>query len=155
MQEPGEDKYKTLIKPKEYTPEELKKMPLKEKRQYIEDINRYRDYQTAKGFGKGALSGASVGISELIPALKPQEDENGVLFGEFLGSAIPIAKLAKVLSLPLLKLAGKAPHNKQAMEAFAHMTGMFATGATYESAKHAIKEGELPTPEEVIKHGAQ
>ena len=154
MQEPGPDKYEEMIRPREIPREDLKKMSARERYEYAQELNLHREYMQSKGTTKGILSGLSFGLSEKIPALRPQEGEHGVLFGEFLGSVLPIEGLAKVISWPLLKLAGSSPVYKAGLEAFARITGMGVTGATYEGIKEGIKTGELPNAEDLAKHGA-
>lgn len=169
----GKDHYKELIKPEEVTKEQLKKMSVADRLAYSEDLNRYRQYQTAKGTGKGIISGLTLGLSEKIPALQPREDEHGVLFGEFLGSVLPIEGIAKIVGYPLLKLAGKSAVYKNGLEAFSRMAGldslfqivghepvtkagiMAVTGAAYQGSKEAIQTGELPSAEELTKYAAE
>src|SRR5690606_25182164 len=57
MQEPGEDAYEKLIRPRDISPEELKKMSISERREYAEELNRHREYMGSKGKTKGFLSG--------------------------------------------------------------------------------------------------
>ena len=154
MQEPGPDKYEEMIRPREIPREDLKKMSASERYEYAQELNLHREYMQSKGTTKGLISGLTFGLSEKIPALKPQEGEHGALFGEFLGSVLPIEGLAKVISWPLLKLAGSSPVYKKGLEAFARITGMGATGATYEGIKETFKTGELPSAEDLAKHGA-
>lgn len=154
MQEPGPDKYEEMIRPREIPREELKKMSARERYEYAQELNLHREYMQSKGTTKGLISGLTFGLSEKIPALKPQKGEHGALFGEFLGSVLPIEGLAKVISWPLLKLAGSSPVYKKGLEAFARITGMGATGATYEGIKEGFKTGELPSAEDLAKHGA-
>lgn len=154
MQEPGEDQYEKMIRPREISREDLKKMSARERYDYAQELNLHREYMQSKGTTKGVISGLTFGLSEKIPALRPQEGEHGVLFGEFLGSVLPIEGLAKIISWPLLKLAGSSPVYKAGLEAFARITGMGATGATYEGIKETIKNGELPSAEDLTKHGA-
>ena len=154
MQEPGPDKYEEMIRPREIPREDLKKMSARERYEYAQELNLHREYMQSKGVTKGLISGLTFGLSEKIPALRPQEGEHGALFGEFLGSILPIEGLAKVISWPLLKLAGSSPVYKKGLEAFARITGMGATGATYEGIKEGFKTGELPSAEDLAKHGA-
>jgi hypothetical protein len=154
MKEPGEDQYEKMIRPREISREDLKKMSARERYDYAQELNLHREYMQSKGTTKGVLSGLTFGLSEKIPALRPQEGEHGALFGEFLGSVLPIEGLAKVISWPLLKLAGSSPVYKAGLEAFARITGMGATGATYEGLKEGFKTGELPSAEDLAKHGA-
>jgi hypothetical protein len=170
--EPVEDSYEKMIRPKEYTPEQLQKMSVQERYEYAQDLNRHMEYMRSKGITKGALSGLTFGLSEKIPALRPERGEHGVLFGELLGSVLPIEGLAKVIGWPLVKLAGSSPKYKAALESFLRISGlepmiqtggaeilnkaltMGATGALYEGAKEAIKKGELPSAQDLVEHGA-
>lgn len=135
--------------------EQLKNMSVSERLQYARDLKTEREYRQSRGFTKGLLSGASFGLSEKIPGLAPEEGDFLTGFGEFIGSALPISKLYNLLGKPLVSLAVKSPIAKKGLEAFARMTGFGLTGATYEGAKETIKTGEPPTPEELLKYGAQ
>lgn len=139
----------------ELTPEQLKGMSVSERLQYAKDLATEREYRQSKGFTKGVLSGASFGLSEKIPGLAPEEGEFLTGFGEFIGSALPISKLYNLLGKPLVSLAAKSPVARKGLEAFARMTGMGLTGATYEGTKETVKTGEAPAPEELLKYGAQ
>lgn len=139
----------------EKTPEELKHMSVSERLQYAKDLTTQREFGESKGITKGALSGASFGLSEKIPGLSPEEGEFLTGFGEFAGSVLPISKLYSFLGKPLVKLAAKSPVARRGVEALARMTGFGLTGAAYEGAKEAVKTGEVPSPNELLKHGAQ
>src|SRR5215207_192092 len=80
----------------EKTPEELRAMTLPEKMEYMQEVNRLREFQQSKGFTKGALSGLTLGATEHVEALKPQEGELLGGVGEVVGSAIPITGVYKV-----------------------------------------------------------
>lgn len=139
----------------EYAPEQLKSMPLKDRLQYVQDLKTEREYRQSKGFTKGALSGASLGLSEKIPGLAPDEGDFLTGFGEFIGSALPITKLYNVLGKPLITLATRSPIMARGLVSLSRMTGFGLTGATYEGAKETIKTGEVPSAEELAKYGAQ
>lgn len=153
-----------IFKPKPYgkspvyaedkTPEQIKAMTASERFQYAQDLLAEREYRQSKGFTKGALSGATFGLSEKIPGLKPEEGEFLVGFGDFLGSTLPIAKLYNILGKPLVSLAAKSPKMAGALESFARMMGFGVTGATHKVIKETIKEGEMPTAQELLKEGA-
>ncbi len=139
----------------ELTPEQTKKMSPAERLQYVKDLATEREYRQSKGVTKGLLSGATLGLSEKIPGLAPEEGDFLMGFGEFMGSALPISKLYSVLGGPLVKLAAKSPKYANALQSLARMTGFGLTGATYEGAKETIKTGEVPSPDELVKYGAQ
>jgi|SRR5215207_443345 len=137
----------------EKTPEELRAMTLPEKMEYMQEVNRLREFQQSKGFTKGALSGLTLGATEHVEALKPQEGELLGGVGEVVGSAIPITGVYKVFGHGLGKVAAKSPVFKKSLDYLAHLTGAALAGGTYEGAKHAIKEGELPSANQVMEHG--
>lgn len=139
----------------EISSEQLKKMSLAERRQYAQDLVTEREYRQSKGFTKGALSGATFGLSEKIPGLKPEEGEFLSGFGEFLGSGLPISQLYNVLGKPLVSIAAKSPKYAKALQSFSRMTGFGLTGASHEGIRETIKTGTAPTPEELLKHGLQ
>ena len=139
----------------ELSPEETKKMTYAQRLQYVKDLATEREYRQSKGITKGLLSGATLGFSEKIPGLAPEEGDFLAGFGEFVGSALPISKLYNILGAPLVKLAAKSPKYASALQSFARMTGFGITGAGYEGAKETIKTGEAPSPEELLNYGAQ
>lgn len=141
-----------LYRPRELTPEQLKKMSFKERLEYADELNLYRDVKRSKGITKGIASGLTFGLSEQIPFLKPQEGEHGQVFGEFMGSVLPIHGLFKIFGAPLVRLAGTSPKFKSGLEAFARMTGMGISGGLYEEGKEAGKEWRMPTPDGFLKH---
>src|SRR5690242_14539936 len=137
----------------EKTPEELRAMTLPEKMEYMQEVNRLREFQQSKGFTKGALSGLTLGATEHIPGLKPQEGELLGGVGEVGGSLIPITGIYKVFGHGLGKIASKSPVFKRSLGVLANLTGAALAGGTYEGAKHTIKEGELPSANQVMEHG--
>lgn len=146
--------YATPYDVPDLTPEQLRSMPIEERLQYARDLATEREYRQSKGFVKGSLSGATLGLSEKIPGLSPEEGDFLVGFGEFVGSALPITKLYNTLGKPLVDLATKSPVMRQGLESLARMTGMGLAGLTYEGAKETIKTGEVPSAEELAKYGA-
>jgi hypothetical protein len=153
----------SLFKPKPYgeepvyaedkTPEEIENMSLPERQQYVQDLLQEREYRQSKGFTKGALSGATIGFSEKIPGLKPEEEDLLVGLGETVGSYLPITKLYNWIGKPLVTLASKSNVARQGLMALAEMTGFGITGVTYKAGKGIVK-GEIPTAEELAKEGA-
>ena len=102
---------------------------------------------------KGAASGATLGLSEYVPGLETKGNlASGI--GEFAGETIPISGLSKLFVKPLVNIAKKSPKYKTALESFARLTGMTALGTVYGGAKDVIKTGEMPTREDLLKHGA-
>src|SRR5690606_32072849 len=47
------------------------------------------------------------------------------------------------------------PKYKAGLESFARITSTGITGATYEGIKEGIKKEEMPTPQELLKYGAE
>lgn len=142
-----------IYTPEEKTPEQLKAMSIEERMEYAQDLKNLRELQQGSGFAKGALSGLTLSASEHIPGLKPDENDLMVGLGETVGSFLPISKLYNFIGKPLVNLAAKSPVARKGLEALARMTGFGITGATYESGKDLV-QGEVPTPEELLKTGA-
>lgn len=138
----------------EKTPEELKEMSLADRIEYARGLTTERELRQSKGFTKGVLSGATLGASEHIPGLKPDEEDLLVGLGETVGSFLPISKLYNVVGQPIVNLAARSPVAREGLMALGRMTGFGITGMGYEAAKDVIK-GEVPTKEELLKTGAQ
>lgn len=143
------------FKAEEKTPEQLKGMTVAEKIQYIEDLAREREAVAGPEFGKGILSGLTLGLTENVPGLKPLELEGTTGFsgvapaGKFYGSLAPISLIAKAMSVPATALAIKSPvFQRQISSLFT----MFGTGATVKGIETAFK-GQIPSAEEVLEDG--
>lgn len=137
----------------EKSKEELKKLTASERKEYADDLNRMREYQHSKGFTKGLASGATFGATEHIPGLKPEEGELGGGFGQAVGSTLPIGLYSKAFGYPLKAVAAKSPYFKRSLDALAGITSMGAAGGAYHATEHTIKHGELPSTNDVLKHG--
>jgi hypothetical protein len=105
-------------------------------------------------FGKGALSGATLGLSEKFESLTPEEGNVLAGLGEIYGSILPIEAIYGAIGRPLVSLASKSPVARMGLESLARMTGFGATGATMKAGREFIDKGELPSPEELAKEGA-
>ena len=137
------------------TPELLKSMSVSERRDYAKGLETEREYRQSKGLIKGSISGATFGLSEKIPGLKPEEGDLLTGLGEFAGSTLPISKLYNYLGKPLITLASKSPILSKGLQSLARMTGFGLTGAAYAAGKEKVKTGEFPSAKELAKHGAQ
>ena len=103
-------------------------------------------------FVKGAASGATLGLSEKIPGMKPEKDNILAEFGDLYGKFLPISAVEKYAVKPLVELAKKSPLAPKAIAALTRMGIFGVAGADMAIAEKAIKEGELPTNEEIGKH---
>lgn len=125
-----------------------------------EEFERAAERGQAEGT-RGIISGASGGVSEHIPGLDT-EDNIASTTGKLAGSVLPITGIskavgavgAKVFSKPLMNLAAKSPVAAKALNAFGNIVGAGATGATYEAGT-TLAKGEMPSVEDVTKHGAE
>ena len=134
--------------------EELSAMSFDEKRQYNEDLKVMREYLQSKGFTKGALSGATLGATaEYIPGLKQEKGELLGGFGETVGATLPVTGAIKLFSYPLRMLAKKSPFFTKSLTALADITSLGLAGGTYHTAETVVKKGELPSSNDVLKHG--
>ena len=104
---------------------------------------------------RGLVAGATLGLSKLVPGLKPG-DNIAALGGEFIGSFVPINALANVFSKPLIHLASKSPILQSQLSSLGQMMGMGATGAVVGGLEEATKTGsfEMPKMEDFLAHGA-
>lgn len=134
------------------TPEELKKLSATERREYIEDLAKEREYLSSAGFTKALLSEMTLGATEKIPILKPQEHEQLVGFGRLIGAAWPIGLTYKAISLPFKALDKIVKFGKYAQAGINTVTSV-ATGAAIETGKEAIA-GEGFDPEKIATEGA-
>ena len=90
-------------------------------------------------FAKGVLSGASLGLTENVEALKPK-DSLTAKTGEFIGAVAPIGIISKSILLPIKAFSGLMKFGnigKAALETV-HSVG---TGVSYEAARE-IGHGE-------------
>jgi hypothetical protein len=134
---------------RELTREEVVKLTPDELKQYSESLKKRA---TLVGGFKGFLSGRTLGLSEYLPALKPEEDQSGVMLGEFMGAALPINAIANYVGMPLLKLIGASSLYKHGLESFVRIANMAVTGSIYEGIRKGVKTGEMPTAEELATH---
>lgn len=112
-----------------------------------------------QSFGKGALSGATFGLSAGVPGLEPGEGGFATA-GDIVGSAtLPIGgaiKLTKYAASPLIKLAKNSPKIQKGIESLARLTGVGAVGALSEAGHEATAEGgfQMPSIENALEQGA-
>ena len=104
---------------------------------------------------KGLIAGGTLGLSKLVPGLKPG-DNIAALGSEFIGSFIPINALSNVIAAPLVNLASKSPVFQSQLSSLASMMSMAATGSVVGGLEEATKTGEfkMPSSEDVVTHGA-
>ena len=125
----------------EVTPEEYEKMSLLEKQYYSQDLANKLRIKSSKPYAKNLISGLTLGASENIEALRPEEGEDAAAggFGKVVGELAPITGISKLVGHGL-KAATKAiehgPKILQYLNRFAHG---FATGGLYESGKQGVK----------------
>ena len=111
--------------------------------------------QATPTMGKAALSGLTLGASELVPGLNVGEEYPEIKEAYKLGASLPtIGVLNKVFSGPLIKLAEKSPVATKALTSLADMMGWGATGATEKALTDAF-QGKMPEAEDVLAHGAE
>ena len=96
-------------------------------------------------FGKGKPHGAtgSWKESKLPPYIKSG--------AKIVGSIKAIGNIHSIISAPTVQLVAKSKY----LVPISEMLGWGTTGATYEGLSKLIQEGELPTPKELAKTGAQ
>lgn len=103
------------------------------------------EWLARKLFGEGRKGGATGTWTE-EPGLHPYVEKGG----KFVGSMITISALGKTVAAPIITSVMKHRH----MAPFARMIGWGAAGAGYKAGEQMLGEGELPTPKELVKHGA-
>lgn len=116
----------------------------------FERMYEYGDSQAAKGL----LSGATLGLSELVPSLKPDSNPASIT-GEVVGSFAPIGKLINFFSKPLVNLAQKSPVLGRQLESLANLTGVGLAGGTYGTINKAAKDQKMPSVDDFVEHGAE
>ena len=136
------------------TPEQIKGMSSSERRQYAQDLVTEREYLQSAGVSKGFLSGATLGATEHIEALKPQPHEAGTGIGEFVGAALPITGIAKAVAIPIKYALSGITNAPKTLNAVSKLMTAFGTGSGYSTGKQLVK-GEGVSPEEVFKTGAE
>lgn len=115
------------------------------------EFERAADLGNAESM-RGFFKGATFGASEYVPGLETKGDAASFT-GELVGSILPIEALVNVIGKPLINLAKKSPIFKKSLESLASITGMGLAGATYGGTKHAVENLEVPSQNEVLKHG--
>ncbi len=135
----------------EKTAEDIRKMTLPQKREYIEELKREREYSQVGG--RGILKGLSFGLTEYVPGLQTLPGE-GSEAGEFVGSILPISGIMKVFGYGAVKLAAKSPILRRQASALLKLLGVGAAGATYEGATELAK-GKIPTADDLLQHGEE
>jgi len=140
------------------TPEELKSMSIRERMQYIQDLQTQREFLNSSQFVKGTLSGASFGATENIEALKPIKFEEANILqipevaGQLVGSYLPLSGMIKVSHLatsPVMKMITKSPVIQKNVGA---LLSMFGVGMA-DSALHQVAKGEIPSPIDALQNG--
>lgn len=120
--------------------------------QGIEDEN---EFERAAGLGtaeatRGFISGVTLGISENIPGLKTG-DNAAATAGKVVGSLMPLSRLIKVFSGPVMKLAAKSPVFQKQLGSLATMFGVGATAKGIET----LGQGEIPSADDLLEHGVE
>jgi hypothetical protein len=128
-------------------------MSAREKADYAKELSQFRELQQSRGFTKGVAKGLTLGLSEKIPGLKPDEEDLMVGLGDIVGSYLPITGLYNIMGKPLVQFAAKSPVAKRGLMSLARLTGFGATGATYKAGKDIV-HGEIPTAKELGKEAA-
>ncbi len=98
------------------------------------------DFEKQKTFLRNAANAASLGLTDYIDILKPQEgeDSTAALSGQVIGSVLPITGASKAVGYGLKgvsKAVENAPAALKFLSRFAHG---FGTGSLYESGKQAV-----------------
>lgn len=119
-----------------------------------EEFERMYELGDREG-AKGLIAGSTLGLSKLVPGLKPG-DNIAALGSEFIGSFIPINALSRFIAAPLINIASKSPVFQSQLSSLASMMGMAATGAVVGGLEEATESGEfkMPSTEDVVAHGA-
>lgn len=147
-------------RPEEKTPEEIKNMTLKERRQYAKDLEVYKEVAIARGLPRGLASGLTFEQSERIPGFKPSEEDLLFGSGQLIGGTIPYIVFKKFVANPAVATALKplykeivtSPIGKKALGALGDITAWGLTAAGVEAADE-LAHGEIPSPKELAKEG--
>ena len=109
-----------------------------------ERVEEAGEWLSRKLFGEGRKGGATGTWTEK-PQLHPYVEKAG----KFAGSMIAISTAGKAVAAPIINTVMKHRY----LAPFARMIGWGAAGATYQAGERMLGEGELPTPQELVKHG--
>ncbi len=134
---------------KEISPEDLKNLSVKDRLTYGRELAQQREYLTNKGLGKGFLSGVTLGATEHIPGLKPEEGEFGGTAGEVLGNILPYGAVVKAARY----LPNVTKNLPKALQAIEKIVKSGLSGAAVKGTEEAIS-GEIPG-KETLKTGAE
>lgn len=135
-----DEAYQKFYKVPEISADDIDKMSWAELQELSQRLNTEREYLTSKGAIKHTLSDLTLGLSERIPGLKPDEYGMGSILGSTIGSAIPFLGIHTALSIPL----------KYIPKAYKWSTRLGKTAISAASmgsfeALHEIGKGEKPS----------
>lgn len=147
---PVNEKKSNPFKTPEISPEQYKNMSITDKIQYSKDLEKEQRYEQSKSFSKNLASGLTLGATENIDALKPEEDEDPIsaFAGQAYGAALPIAGAGKLIGLGLKGAKEAVQHGPKILQYLTQFAHGFGTGSLYESGKQGVnaaagKEVEL------------
>lgn len=154
--------------PKDLVSEELRALGHEpDTSEELERLANLGTEQALKQFGKGAYVGITGGLAErkpdfwkkalmgplgFLPSVKTPQTVPGIV-GQITGESFPLSKLHKFYKGKSVNIASKSPFFKQSLSSLAKLTSSGLTGATYAGVTTAAK-GEMPSTEEIAKHGA-
>lgn len=141
--------------PEEKTPDQIKKMSIDEKLQYVDDLRTHREFTQSKTYAdlaKGVASGATLGLSEKVEPLRlgeAEEEQFSGHLGRAVGMIAPIGLATKALSLPLKLL----PETYRWTQRILQTVGVGTALGGYEAGREAIAGEELD-PYAIAGHAA-
>ena len=129
----GEEAKSTIdiYRPKEISAEDIKKMTLEEKREWIEDNKLYQDFVA----NQNMLSAATFGGSEYLTG-EPEQPHHGA---SATGMGISGTLIYRYFGIPLVNLITRNPIARQSVSALERITAMGFSGSGHKAITSAVQ----------------
>jgi hypothetical protein len=141
----------------EVSAEEYKNMSLQERIAYSKALEREQQYERSKSFTKNLASGLTLGATENIEALRPEEGEEPIsgFAGQATGSLLPIGLAAKAVGAGIKGAGLVYQHGPKILQYLSKIVHGFGTGGLYETGKQVVNvaSGKEFEPAEIAKTG--
>lgn len=111
-------------------------------------FERAKNYFKSGEFGKANLLQMQSGGPSGAPALSPKQAAK-------VGTDVATLAAMEAAFAPIMGLATASKFAPKVLTAFTHLTRGFSTGAAMHTTGKLVEEGELPTIDEVMEHGAE
>lgn len=151
--------YKNPFKVEPVSNEDYEKMSISEKIRYADALEKEGRYESSKALTKNAASSATLGFSEDIPGLKPEEGEDPIAaaYGHAIGQLPYIWGASKLVGVGLGASFGTLKNAPQYVKTLYNFLHTFGTGATIETGKQTANalRGEEVNLTQIPYRGAE